>query len=85
MPNHPPETGRLPFVSSQYRAMTSAIREELRARYQPPDQLSHGLGGYWDGSDVLTPAVLVAGRVGRMRCGLLTTNRGVSLKFRFTS
>jgi hypothetical protein len=43
MPNHPPETGRLPFVSSQYRAMTSAIREELRARYQPPDQLSHGL------------------------------------------
>jgi hypothetical protein len=30
-PNHPPETGRLPFVSPQYRAMTSAIREELRA------------------------------------------------------
>jgi hypothetical protein len=43
MPSHPPETGGLPFVSSQYRAVTSAIGEELRARYQPPDQLSHEL------------------------------------------
>jgi len=43
MPNHPPETGRLPFVSLQYRAVTSAIAEELRARYQPADQLSYEL------------------------------------------
>jgi hypothetical protein len=42
MPNHPPETGRLPFVSSQYRAMTTVIGEELRARYQPSG-LSHEL------------------------------------------
>ena len=40
MPNHPPAEGRLPFLSSQYRAMKSAIEEELRARYQPADQLS---------------------------------------------
>jgi hypothetical protein len=37
---HAPSAGGLPFVSSQYRAMTSAIGEELRARYPPPDQLS---------------------------------------------
>jgi hypothetical protein len=43
MPNHLPETGRLLFVSSQYRAVTSAIGKELRARYEPPDQLSHEL------------------------------------------
>ena len=43
MLNHPPETGRLPFVSPQHRAVTSAIGEELRARYQPPDELSHEL------------------------------------------
>ena len=29
--------------------------------------------------------MLIAGSVGRMRCGLLTTNRGVSLKFRSAS
>ena len=40
MPNHPPAEGRLPFLLSQYRAMKSAIEEELRARYQPADQLS---------------------------------------------
>ena len=43
MPYHPPPAGRLPFVSWQYRAMTSAIGEELRARYLPPDQLSTDL------------------------------------------
>jgi hypothetical protein len=37
MPNHPPAAGGLP---SHYRAMTSAIGEELRARYRPPAQLS---------------------------------------------
>jgi hypothetical protein len=30
-------------VSSQYRAVTSAIGQELRARYQPTGQLSHEL------------------------------------------
>jgi len=41
---------------------------------------------YWEKFfNVPTPAILIAGRVGRMRCGLLTTNRGVSLKFRSTS
>jgi hypothetical protein len=43
MSHHPPPAGGLPFVSSQYRAVTSAIGEELRARYLPPDQLSPDL------------------------------------------
>jgi len=85
MPNHPSETGRLLCVSSQYRAVTSAIGEELRARYEPPDQLSHELHRLLRQSYVPTAAMLVAGPDGRMRCGLLTTNRGVSLKFRSTS
>ena len=40
MPSHPPAAGRLPFVLSHYRAMTSAIGQELQARYQPPDEFS---------------------------------------------
>ena len=44
MPYHmqyrPTSAGRSPFVTSAHRAMTTAIGEELRARYQPPDQLS---------------------------------------------
>jgi hypothetical protein len=40
MLGHPPPAGRLRFISLHYRAMASAIGEELRARYQPLDQLS---------------------------------------------
>jgi hypothetical protein len=61
MPNHPSETGRLLCVSSQYRAVTSAIGEELRARYEPPDQLSHELHRLLRQSYVPTAAMLVAG------------------------
>jgi hypothetical protein len=43
MPNHPPKKGKSPFVSSRCRAVTSAIGEELRARYQLPNQVSHEL------------------------------------------
>jgi hypothetical protein len=42
--------------------------------------------GYWDRSRVPTFAMLpLPGSVGRMKFGLLTTNRVVSLKFRFIS
>jgi hypothetical protein len=43
MLNHLPEAGRMRFVLSQYRAVRSVIGEELRARYQPSNQLSHEL------------------------------------------
>jgi hypothetical protein len=43
MPNHPPETGQLPFVSSQYRDIAFAIGRELGGLYQPPDQISPDL------------------------------------------
>ena len=36
MPSHP-------SAASNYRALASAIGQELRARYQPPNGLSHEL------------------------------------------
>ena len=65
--------------------MTTAIGEELRTRYQPPDQLSPELRQVLRKVQCSDTPILMAGRVGRMRCGLLTTNRGVSLKFRSAS
>jgi hypothetical protein len=60
--------------------MKSAIEEELRARYQPADQLSPELPSVTE-----TSAMPLPRSVGRMKCGLLTTNRVVSLKVRFIS
>ena len=83
MPNHPPAQGRLPFLSSQYRAMKSAIEEELRAPYQPADQLSPELRRL--PRQIPCSDIRDAAAKKRMKCGLLTTNRVVSLKVRFIS
>ena len=81
MPNHPPAEGRLPFLLSQYRAMKSAIEEELRARYQPSGYiLSPELRRLRRDIRVPTSAMPLPRSVGRMKCGLLMTNRVVSLK-----
>ena len=79
------ESDNVPRSKAVCRAMTTAIGEELRARYVPPDQLSPELRQLL--RKIHRSDTRHSGRRPRRshEIWLLTTNRAVSPKFRSTS